>query len=272
MASDQVVDRKTPSEIIPNYEKKVAEYAAFVRSGVDGLLSAADAATELAKHMLAHYEKFRHDGAPDFMANSQNAREFASAVWHETERQYQEANPDKTEEEVQLLVNRFRRVYKNRIGDIRAQMCLELDRKPAQFRKRFPQAAERYPDLSPSEAMSFFYRADLLGPSERDRRSKRIKNLTARAERLPDGAERVALLDEIQDIHESLGKPRVPSQAVDLVRTTRRAVRQIGDATTQLSPADAQNLPDAEKRVLAQSLPTSINRLSALLAAVVDDD
>lgn len=245
----------------------VDDAAASLRETMDAVGRAVQKYMAFAELMFAQYSKFQHNGAPDIMANSQAARDFASDMKASVREQLVATGAE--EEDAQRQVESAWRDYKKRMSDYRARYAAELD--VERFKELYPTVAQEHPDASPAEALSMHYNLDLLGYSERQRRHAKIANLRSKL----DGAskaEREVLEEQIAEIQASMGSSPGKSKAIDPVKSTRRTLKSIGATVTELDPETVRRLPARERRVIAQTVPTHLARLNEVLLAAQDTD
>lgn len=242
----------------------VTSAAESLQDTIEAVGRAATKYLAFAEFMFTQYSRFTHKGTPDIMANSQAARDFASAMQADARKRLEATGLDQAEAKRQ--VDSAWKDYKKRMRDYRAQYAAELDRDPESFREQYPMLAEEYPDASPAEALSLHYKLDLIGYSERQRRYARIATLKGRF----DGAsevERVKIKKEIHDIQVSMGTAPEQQKALDPAVATRKVFKSVGTALTELDPEIIRELPEKDRRAYTEVLPTHIARLSAALTA-----
>lgn len=225
-----------------------------------------DQARVLAEHMFQQYAQFTHNGSPDLKANSQAARDIAA----DTQRQVRETlvSSGLDEDQAKAKVAAAWGVMKRRLSDVRADYANSMDDTPEEFQRQYPLIAEKYPDMRPAEALSYAYEIDLLGYSKRASLKLRLKSRREKLEITQDEKERTRLQAEVAELEQTLGAQQSPT--VDPAKVTRQATKQIGAASAALDPQAARRLPAKDKRVIAETYPAIIGRMSAVLQAVTE--
>jgi len=219
----------------------------------------------MAKFMFEQYRQLSYNGEPDVMANSQASRDISSET-QSAVRASLTRNRGLSDEDARADVDSAWVKVKRRLSDYRASYIAELDDDPKRFRELYPGAAEKYPNHRPSEAMSLHFGIDPLGFSVRNNRSMKIRRLRKRAEELPEGAERNALLGEIRELEQSLG---IAPSAVDPVKITDRVVNKVGKAVQGYDPHTVSRLSLEQRQKIVKELSPPLATLQAVLSAAL---
>ena len=256
--------------VLENADEVVATGAASRVGTIGALDKAGDESRTLAVFMFDQYRKFTHNDGPDVMANSQDSRDLASDTKARAAQQLMRDDPDLDEDTARRKVDAAWTTYKHRLTDYRAEYALALDNDPGAFAEQYPLVREAFPDDTPSSAMSQYYKLDLLGYSERQRRTMKIHRLTKKLEVTGSEVERVKIQNEIDAIRESMGTAPRAARSLDVVKVTRKGLRGVSEAARALDPERIRGLPEREKTKLVRELSRDINLLQRSLSAALD--
>ncbi|MFE9335286.1 hypothetical protein [Streptomyces sp. NPDC007063] len=134
---------------------QLAEAAGQAMSqGVRATMEGTAFAREMARHLLdMRLSVTSRKNVPDLLSRTQAAKDAASAAYSIAGSLYAESNPDVPRKDVEDAVDSLMRSVQFQMSDILVTFLRSLDDDRETAERHFPSALERFPDLSPTEAV-----------------------------------------------------------------------------------------------------------------------